>query len=261
MTEVAFENPRCSQRSLLIALFASVLLSFSVAARAQVPPELQGPWSPCKWEFTGDHPHFTADEWKLGDITFRVGKEAIGHEEYYFDVVGSLTNNMQDMTLHIVNGDKGLLPQKHIKPADVCDSPKLDLRPVEGDFMFMIGIAELASKDGEETSPHVVLFFPMDIAEGQRHFAMDIWHLPFGKESVTALADFLVSEEVRCGWSDGNSREKQPSEPPLAESDPCKKSGKERTDEQTGERRPLKLSLMWLLLNFLNHNGIVHGPG
>lgn len=210
-----------------LLLTGMLIVAFGAAARADVPQELTGSWDPCRYNF-GTHTHSTVREWALDRIRFDVNDELLGDEEYYFDVAQSLTNKLQDMTLHIVRGKDGAIPQPQIDPATVCDSDALALQPAQGDFTYMVGFAELAGEPGEPLTPHLVFFVPMRIKEdlSRRHFALGVLHL--SSEGASATAPAALSADASLAL-------------------------------HTGDEGALRPSIVSILLQIMNHNGIVHG--
>jgi hypothetical protein len=244
MTEVS--------RRTLVLVAGGLLLVFGGAARAQVPQELSGTWDPCQYDF-GTHTHSTGKQWKLDQIQFKVDKEILGDDEYYFDVVGSLNNSLQEMTLHIVRGS-GAMPQPDIDPQTVCNQGPLDLKFDTKRYTYMVGIAELAGKEGPLLTPHLVFFYPLLIGKDlkQRYFAMDVWHL--GSEGAP-FAEFLKDDsELKDILAD--AFKKLTREERLAFID---------KGEWTALLNILLPELLArspaFLLKFFNHNGIVHGHG
>lgn len=210
-----------------VSLAGVLLVVFGAAAHAEIPQELAGAWDPCRYNF-GTHTHSTVREWALDSIRFDVNEELLGDEEYYFDVARSLTNKMQDMTLHVVRGKDGAIPQPQIDPATVCDQDTLTLQPAQGDFTYMIGFAELAGEPGEPVTPHLVFFVPMRIKEdlSRRHFALGVLHL--SSEGATATAPAALAADASLAL-------------------------------RAGDEGALRPSIVSILLQLMNHNGIVHG--
>jgi len=237
MTQVTRKNVahvRSAPRVLIAALAGGLLLAHAGGAHAEVPKELEGTWYPCNSHFT-THPHDGMNEWIAQQLRFSVKDEFFGDKEYYFDIDGSLTNSMQDMTLHIVPGMEAI-PQPQINPKTVCNDGKLPaLTLPAGDFTYMVGIVELAGEDGLAT-PHFVFFIPMRIGSDlkDRHFAFGVVHLAalgasgVESESLSAAQVGLSEDALRA--------------------------------LRTGDERALRPYVLGLLLYILNHNGIVHGP-
>jgi hypothetical protein len=239
-------------RTTLVLSAGGLLLAFGSAARAQVPTELSGTWDPCQYDF-GTHTHSTGKQWKLDQIQFKVGKEILGTDEYYFDVVGSINNSMQEMTLHIVRGS-GAMPQPDIDPQIACNKGTLDLNFDTKRYTYMVGIAELAGEEGEPLTPHLVFFYPLLIGKDlkQRYFAMEVWHL--GSDGAP-FAEFLKDDSELKGVLD-DVRKHLTREERLAFID---------QGDWTVLMNKLLPQLLArspsFLLKFFNHNGIVHGPG
>jgi hypothetical protein len=235
-------------RPFAVSLAGALLLALGPWAAADVPQELTATWNPCRFHFgAAKHTHSTVEEWDLLNIEFNVDEEFLGEEEYYFDVAGSLTNKMQDMTLHIVQGKDGAIPQPQIDPAKVCDSDMLPIKLTRGDFTYMVGVAELAGKPGERVTPHLVFFIPMRIGTdlSRYHFAFGVLHLSSYGSSATNSAGLLPSsielpdDVLRALGVDGE--------------------GASDADAKDVDGKGDLTLFVSILLHIMSHNGIVHG--